>query len=236
MFKIDSLIKNMKSISLRIVFCIALFHFSSCLYAQSTLDRSHIVLTAGLNTNCAYDLELSYHYMLYKYLGVGSGIGYFQQWYNDHLPHGDITNGQWSSWTISESDAKIGKLYFRPNVLLCTPALLKFDKYEFFLQAESGVQLLIPYTGLYIDYVNSTTYDKKTKFKSTNKGNYCFWNFKSSINMKVRDMSIAFGYGISNLDIYSSRRYIYIEGVSLGEYYPSKKLTQCLYLNIAHSF
>lgn len=222
----------------KVTFFIILFFSHCCSYAQSarsSADKSLVTLTAGLNTNDAYDLELSYHYMLLPYLGIGSGIGYFKQWYNEYLPYGEA-GGQWSSWTLSESDKKIGKIYLRPSILLSSPALFKLGKYKIFLQGESGVQLLIPHTGVYIDYVDLNTYDSKSKYKSTSKGKCCFWNIKGAISLKAYSSALALGYGVSNLDIYSSRRYINVENTSLSKFYPNKKLTHSLFVSLSHSF
>lgn len=226
----------MKDNNAKLFYFIFLFFLHSCTYAQSTENKLQIAVTAGLDSNYAYDVEFSSHYLLLPYLGVGGGIGYFNQWYSDYLPSGEIPNGQWNSWALSKSDEKIGKVYLRPSILLRTPTLLKQGKCNIFFQVEPGMQLLIPYTRLDIDYVNSNTYDSKSEYKSTSKGEWCFWNFKSSINLKVGDMSIGLGYGISNLDIYASRRNIYVEGTSLGTFYPKKSLTHSYFINLAHSF
>lgn len=220
---------------LKLTYFIVLLFLHCCSYAQSSMDRSRIALTAGLNTNDAYDLEFSYHYMLLPCLGVGSGIGYFNQWYNEYLPNGE-TGGHWNSWLLSESDKKIGKVYLRPSVLLFTPAFLKLGKYKISLQSESGVQLLIPYAGVHIDYANSNTYDSKSIYRSTCKGKWVFWNFKGGISLSAHDSALVLGYGISNLDIYSSRRFINIENVSLSDFYPEGKRTHSLFVSLIHSF
>lgn len=220
---------------LKLTYFIVLLFLHCCSYAQSSMDRSRIALTAGLNTNDAYDLELSYHYMLLPYLGVGSGIGYFNQWYNEYLPYGE-TSGRWNSWVLSESNKKIGKVYLRPSVLLSTPVLLKLGKYKISLQGESGVQLLIPHAGVHIDYVNSNTYDSKSIYKSTSKGKWAFWNFKGGVSLSAHNSALGLGYGISNLDIYSSRRFINVENVLLSDFYPGKKITHSLFVSLIHSF
>lgn len=220
---------------LKLIYFIVLLFLHCCSYAQSPMDKSRIALTAGLNTNIAYDLELSYHYMLLPFFGVGGGIGYFNQWYNEYFPYGE-TNGRWNSWVLSESDEKIGKVYLRPSVLFSTPALLKPGKYKISLQGESGVQLLIPYAGVYIDYVNLNTYDSKSIYKSTSKGKWVFWNFKGGVSLRAHDSALLLGYGISNLDIYSSRRFINVENVSLSDFYPRKKITHSLFVSLIHSF
>lgn len=222
----------------RFIFFISLFFLHCCSYAQSnrtSMDRSLFTLTAGLNTNDAYALEFSYHYMLFHYLDIGSGIGYFKQWYNEYFPNGK-TDGKWNSWTLSESDRKIEKLYLRPSVLLSSPPLFKVGKYKFLLKGEFGVQLLSPHTGIYVDYVNSNTYDSKLKYESTNKGDWCFWNVKGSVGLRAYSSVLSLGYGISNLDIYSSRRFIKVENTLLSEFYPNRKLTHTLFISLSYSF
>lgn len=41
---------------------------------------------------------------------------------------------------------------------------------------------------------------------------------------------------ISNLDIYSSRRFINVENVSLSDFYPEKKMTHSLFICLIHAF
>lgn len=214
---------------------VGLFLIYSDSYAQLKKEKSQIGLIVGINTNEAYELEVSYHYMLFPYLGIGSSIGFFNQWYNEYLPYGKAVGG-FNSWVLSDSDKKIGKLYLRPSILLATPALLNIGACKISLLTESGVQLLFPHTGVYIDYINSNNNDTKSIYKSTNRGQWCFWNFKGFVNLKIQETSFAFGYGISNLDIYDSRRHIYVDGQYLKSFYPEKKLTHSFCIMFNYSF
>lgn len=218
----------------KFTYIVTLLLLHICSYAQPSMKRSRIAFTTGLNTNDAYDGEFSYHYMLLPYLGIGSGIGYFNQWYNDYLPHGKAS-GQWTSWKLSESDKEIGKVYLRPSILLSTPSLFKLGKYAISFQGECGAQILIPHTGVYIDYFNYNTFGSKSKYKSTNKGEWIFWSVKGGVNLSFNDIAIGLGYGISNLDIYSSRRIINVENVSLSDFYPERRMTHSLFLCFMYS-
>lgn len=228
--------KDIQVIGLKYYVIVGLFLICSASYAQFQKDKSQIALITGINTNEAYELELSYHYMLFPYLGIGSSVGFFNQWYNEYLPYGKSSVGGFNSWILSDSDKKIGKLYLRPSILLATPALFNIRVCQVSLLSESGVQLLFPHTGVYIDYVNSNNNDTKSMYKSTNKGQWCFWNFKGFLNLKIQDTSFAFGYGISNLDIFDSRKHINVDGQYLEIFYPDKKLTHSFFIRFDYSF
>lgn len=212
-----------------------LYHNLHAQSSQKSINKSLLTLTIGLNTNDAYDFEFSYHYMLSHYLGIGGGIGYFRQWYNEYLPIG-AAHEEWDSWVLSESDRKVGKVYFHPSIHLFSPTLFKIRKYDFLFTGELGTQILIPYSGLYIEYINSNTNDSKLKYISTNKGDYFFWSAKGGVTLRAYNSALTIGYGISNLDIYSSRRNLNIEKKSFSEFYPPKKMTHSLFLSLNYFF
>lgn len=88
---------------------------------------------------------------------------------------------------------------------------------------------------MYIDYFNYNTFGSKSKYKSTNKGEWIFWSVKGGVNLSFTDIAIGVGYGISNLDIYSSRRFINVENVSLSDFYPEKRMPHSLFLCFMYS-
>ncbi len=198
------------------------------LYAQPE-DKSRVALTAAFGTNnhndFCYQTELSYHYMRHPYLGFGGAIGACGV-LNDHMPNGYANNGIWTSWHLNKEYQYINQLYLRPSILFRTPALVEFkNNYSLHFQFEPGVQLLIPYSSVRIDFVDGEAYEDYSERISSSKGNWCFWNLKSGLFLNNNDIIFGIGYIITNLDVYSTRRNMSVENTSLGEFYPKTKLT-----------
>lgn len=210
-----------------------------CVSVQSQTDRQQAVLTAALNSNDAYELELSYHYLFLPCVGIGGGVGYSKQWYNDYIPDGYMANDSRTSWRMDDECRKVEKLYIRPSILLKTPPLIKMGKGRIGLQIEPGLQLTIPYTGVWIEYErygDRFDYESKSKHISSNKGDWCFWHLKSSMNWTVNKVFIGLGYSISNMDIYSTRRTMTVENTPFSTFYPGKRLTHVFFISSGYSF
>lgn len=205
-------------------------------YSKSIPDKNLISFTTEINTNDAYDIRFSYHNMIYPFWGIGIGLGNFSQWTTDNIPFEEEYDTQWTSWHLSESNEKITKLYFTPSLLFYSPYIINREKFKVSLMVEPGLLLIIPHSGVYIKHVNSITNDSKTTYISTNQGDWCFWNVKTGIDFKFNECSITLGYGISNLDIYSSRRHLQVSKTLLGKFYPKKDLTHSLFLRFTYSF
>lgn len=52
-------------------------------------------------------------------------------------------------------------------------------------------------------------------------GKYTFWNFRGGVSLSAQNFALVLGYGVSKLDIYSSRRLLSIENISFSEFYPN---------------
>lgn len=210
-----------------------------CSYAQQE-NKSQIAFTAAFGAtdqkDFCYQFEISYYYMRHPLMGIGCGIG-FCGILSDHLPFGYSENGIWTSWYLNKEYKYINQPYIRPSLIFRSPALTQIKgKYGVYLQAEPGVQLLIPYSYVKIDYINDETYIDYSERISSNKGNWCFWNLKSCILIRNNDVSFGLGYIISNLDVYSKRRTMKIENTSFDKFYPKTKLTHNAFIYVGISF
>ena len=60
-------------------------------------DRHEGGISAGLNSNEAYELEISYRYFLARYVAIGIGVGYYQQYDHDYVTSGTLEEDKWTS-------------------------------------------------------------------------------------------------------------------------------------------
>ncbi len=196
---------------------------------------NELALSGSLMTGCAYDMRLSYSHSINKYIGVGGAFGMYKQWHNNYLPEGDIKSGKWSSWQLSDSDNKMQKVYIEPTLSFKTPTLIHFGSWEMALQTEPGIMMQIPYTFVDINYIDRNTMRSYVKIKSTHAADWCFWDLRTMLRFSSDNTFISVGYGISNLDIYSSCRPMNVEGTSFNSVYPSKKLNHSIFIKIGAS-
>ena len=100
------------------------------------------------------------------------------------------------------------------------------------LQAEPGIMIQIPYTFVDVDYIDRNTSVPYEKGRSAHASDWCFWDFKTMLRFSSKDAFIAIGYGISNLDVYSSCRSMSVEGTSFNSIYPSRKLNHSIFIKV----
>ena len=199
--------------------------------AQDNISNE-LSLSGGVMTGSTVDMRLSYIHSINKYVGYGAAFGVYKQWHNDYLPHGDIESGKWSSWNLNEKDNKMVKLYIEPTLSFKTPALIHFGSWEMGLQAEPGVMIQIPHTFAHIDYIDRNTLETYEKGRSAHASDWCFWDLRTMLRFSSKDAFIAIGYGVSNLDVYSSCRSMSVEGTSFNSIYPSRKLNHSIFIKV----
>ena len=124
------------------------------------------------------------------------------------------------------------KLYIEPTLSFKTPALIHFGSWDMGLQAEPGVMIQIPYTFVDVDYIDRNTSVSYEKGRSAHASDWYFWDLRTMLRFSSDDIFIAVGYGISNLDIYSSCRSMSVEGTSFNSVYPSKKLNHSIFIKV----
>lgn len=69
--------------------------------------KNEVGVSVGLDTNDAYELEASYRYFLTQNVAIGAGVGFYQQYFCDEVPSGDLNDGKWTSWRMADDDVKI---------------------------------------------------------------------------------------------------------------------------------
>ena len=91
---------------------------------------------------------------------------------------------------------------------------------------------IIPYTFVDVDYIDRNTSVSYEKGRSAHASDWYFWDLRTMLRFSSDDIFIAVGYGISNLDIYSSCRSMSVEGTSFNSVYPSKKLNHSIFIKV----
>lgn len=192
-------------------------------------DVTHhrVALSGTLTSSDSYSLDVSYHYMLCRYVGVGGAIGYWANYFYDGYASG-------SNWHISTDDEKPMNIYLRPSVVLKSPALSLWDtKWAFY--AEPGVLLNLPYQRVCIERTTNWS-EKDYDYRSTTAGQWFAVDLRLGLNVDIGPVGISIGYMMSNLDIYSQYRHLWYNGVSFREFYPRKSFMQGGFLSLSYSF
>lgn len=213
------------------IIIIVLAVMSLNIHAQDNISNE-LSLSGGAMTGSAFDMRLSYIHYINKYVGYGAAFGVYKQWHNGYLPQGDMESEKWSAWKLNEKDNKMVKLYIEPTMSFKTPALIHFGSWEMGLQAEPGVMIQIPHTFAHIDYIDRNTLETYEKGRSAHASDWLFWDLRTMLRFSSKDAFIAIGYGVSNLDVYSSCRSMSVEGTSFNSIYPSKKLNHSIFIKV----
>lgn len=213
------------------IIIIVLAVMSLNIHAQDNISNE-LSLSGGAMTGSAFDMRLSYIHYINKYVGYGAAFGVYKQWHNGYLPQGDMESEKWSAWKLNEKDNKMVKLYIEPTMSFKTPALIHFGSWEMGLQAEPGIMIQIPYTFVDVDYIDRNTLETYEKGRSAHASDWLFWDLRTMLRFSSKDAFIAIGYGISNLDVYSSCRSMSVEGTSFNSFYPSKKLNHSIFIKV----
>lgn len=217
-----------------ILISVSLFPMKS--FSQSDDRKNRIAISMGANTNDAYDIAFSYHFMLHPFLGIGVGIGFYNQWYSDYSPSGSANSGKWENWRIEDSETEIERFFLNPSVILQTPNIVNKEKLKMSFLIEPGLQLFCPYAGVHVDYFDVHSQQNKHSYVSTWGGAWCFWSVKAAFNFQFHQTSIAIGYGLSDADIYSSRRNLKVGVTSFSDFYPEEDITHSLFANLSYCF
>ena len=193
---------------------------------DKTLHR--LGFNGALNSSDTWQLEFSYHYMLFNnYVGIGGSVGSWKVYYEDGWASG-------SNWNIDDDDNKPSNFYLRPSVLLKTPAW-KYRACAWSIFTESGVMLNIPYQRVCIEKTPNLP-DIDYDYISTNKGQWFALDLRIGVSLDVGPCGISAGYMMSNLDVYSQYRHLSYNRISFEKFYPNKPFMQGAYISCSYNF
>lgn len=192
---------------------------------DDSFTHHRAAVTGMLNSSDSYDLRLSYHYMIWKYLGAGGGVGFWRNYFVDGHASGP-------GWNIDYDNDHPWNFYLSPSLVIKSPAL-RIKQVYLSLYAEPGLMLNIPYARVCIEKTQGLqVYDYD--YVSTNRGQWLAWDVHAGVNLDVGPIGVSIGYMMSNLDIYSYFRHLKYDGVSFSEFYPKKtNFIQGVYLTVS---
>lgn len=180
-----------------------------------------------LTSSDSWQLEMGYHYMFNRYVGVGGSIGGWQVYYEEGFASG-------SNWGIESEYNKPWNIYLRPSLVLKSPAI-KLKQVDLGLFAEPGLMMNIPYTKVWIRQ-NTNWPEYESNSVSTCKGQWLGLDIKLGIYVNFGPLGFSAGYMMSNLDVYSQYRHLSYRGVSFEGFYPKKSFMQGAYLTASYYF
>lgn len=215
----------------RCVLCICIFAFF-CVKAKAQEDNPHhnVGLTAALTSGDTWQLEASYHWLPVPYVGIGSGIGFWKQFSSACVPSGKY-------WKVNEDYQELSDLYFHPSILLISPTIIKKEDFSVHMTAETGLIMNIPYDKACIDICKDEYYiPYEQKYISNKRGNWCFYDIRVGIAIKIDPLMITVGYIFSNLDVFAMRRNMKYDNTLLGYFYPKAEKIHGSYVTISFAF
>lgn len=184
-------------------------------------------ITGMLTSSDSWQLEVGYHYMFNKYIGIGGEFGGWQVYFEEGYASG-------KNWDIESEDNKPWNLYLRPSIILKTPAI-KLGQVDLGLFAEPGVMMNLPYRKVWIrQYTNWPDYENKSI--STSKGQWCAIDARIGAYVNFGPCGFSLGYCMSNFDVYSQSRQLSYKGTSFKDIYPKKSFMQGAYLTASYYF
>lgn len=192
---------------------------------EDDFGRHCLGMSGALTSSDTWQVDLSYHFMLTRNIGVGAALGSWKQYFIDGFPSGP-------GWEIDSEDEKISNFYLRPSVLLVSPRLFSLGLWNFALRAEPGVMMNVPYQGVCIDILEDY-HTVDYKHISTSRGQWCAFECKAGIEANFMYGTISAGYMFSTLDIYGISRNLHYNGVSFGDFYPKAGVIHGAYLSLS---
>lgn len=210
------------------------------IYGQEKENLNEASVSVGVNSNDCWELEGAYLRRLNPYIGIGAGIHFFNQYstkISGQGPYisGTPTNISIPAWTLSDSKKPAG-LSLNPYIRLNTPKLFKIFGGSVSLFAEPGMYLTWYLDkNQYVYYWDGEGYNIQKSFHDK-KGDWVYWNARTGISIGDESATLSIGYSASNLDVYSYRRNIVVDGVNLSKDLPKKHFLWGLFVSAAYKF
>lgn len=184
-------------------------------------------ISGMLTSSDAWQVELGYHYMFSKYVGLGGTAGVWSVYFEEGFPSGN-------DWEIDSDDSKPFNVFLRPSVVLKTPGI-HIKQVIIGLFAEPGIMLNVPYAHAAIrQYSVWPNFNYETV--STGKGQWFGLDVRLGIYINLGPCGFSAGYLMSNFDVYSQYRHLTYKGNPFSNYYPEKSFMQGAYLTASYYF
>ncbi|MBO4995882.1 MAG: hypothetical protein J6C78_07965 [Muribaculaceae bacterium] len=190
-------------------------------------DCNRISLNGTLTSSDSYSLDVAYHYMICRYVGIGGSFGYWSNYYEDGWASG-------RNWNIDDDDNKPSNYYLRPSMIFKSPGVRCRDTY-WSIYVEPGLMLNVPYQRVCIESFPNW-HETQYHYISTTKGQWFATDLRIGICLNCGPFGLSAGYMVSNLDIYSQYRHLSYRGVSFKNFYPEKPVMRGAYLSLFCKF
>lgn len=215
----------------RIAFLLCLVSCALMVKAQSNSDgyRNRVALGGLLTSSDTWQMDLSYHYMMLPYVGVGASVGYWAQFAIDGVPQGD-------GWRIGDDYKKVQNFYLRPSLHLVTPTLMKIADAQLRLFAEPGFIMNIPYCNVGVSLLDAHGLERDVQNVSTSKGDWYAFDCKAGLSLFVDNVSISAGYQYSTLDVLGMRRELVYNNKLFNDFYSKRKVQHGGFVTIGYHF
>lgn len=196
----------------------------------SNFDFTHhrASISGMLTSSDTWQLDMAYHYMFNRYVGIGGAVGVWKVYYEDGFASGN-------NWQIESDDNKPSNIYLRPSLMLKSPAV-KIKSVDLGLFAEPGFMMNIPYQSVWIRQNTPDWPEYDIKRVSTGKGQWCALDLRAGVYANIGPCGFSAGYLMSGFDVYSQYRHLSYGGVSFSRFYPRKSFLQGAYLTLSYYF
>lgn len=197
--------------------------------SENTFERNRVSVGGELTSSNTWQIDVSYHYMISPYVGVGASVGMWKQFAIDGVPKG---NG----WSIADDYKKTENFYLHPSLHIVSPTLMKISDGNLKIFLEPGFMMNIPYCNVPIYLLNEHGIEKDVRNISTNKGQWYAFDCKIGFSLNFDNIDISSGYQYSTLDVFAMRRNLTYDNKRFDEFYPERKSLHGGFLSISYYF
>lgn len=166
---------------------------ATAFFANGQEEHNRLGLNIGFDGDF-YHLEMTYHYMLCPYVGIGGGLGYWSAISNDGLL-GDILYPDDYDYYYDDRDYDLA-LFIEPSIVLQSPVIKFRDQ-------NLGISFtVIPSARFSTNYnIETTSYDHdRWNYENYDCDNISF-GLQAGPTLHVGPMTATIGYVISTLDV-----------------------------------
>ena len=192
--------------------------------------RFEAELWMGLDNNQTWTIEPAVSYMPCKWVGIRMGIGLTRQ-YNQPLYVAEIGG---LTYDLNDGDENVTRLLFKPSVRLVSPALFRNadQGLSLHLFAEPGLTLAVPANETL--HLTGNVSGHPSLDLPNRDGRWLFGHLRGGVRFCVERLSVGVAYEYSNLDIYSCRRNVLVNGHRMS--LPDRQNTHVVFAFAAYSF
>ena len=201
-------------------------------FGNDTIPCNRITMEGASSIDIStWRFEMSYHYMMHKYCGLGISFGFLEEYTGENMPSGE-------DWRMVDDFKKVSHIYFCPSIHLTVQDIVKISNTKLGLFVEPGMRMFIPYARVLIERFDSKG-EKIPNYISVNshKGEWAYVNIKLGLCIHtVRNLGFSFGYSYSPMDMYYLRRIMHYKNESFNDFYPPKKSIKELTFTMSYTF